>query len=86
VNDLVEFLRAQFEETDERCCGASEYEDCFDKSALRNRELDAMRLIVDECDVTIKRGDSDDGLASIVLRALAEPYAGRPGYRQEWRL
>jgi hypothetical protein len=49
-------------------------------------EIEAKRLIVDECDVTIKRGDSDDGLASIVLRALAEPYADQAEYKDEWRV
>lgn len=50
------------------------------------RKVEAKRLVVDECDVTIKRGDIDDGLASIVLHALAGAYANHPEFREEWRV
>lgn len=47
-------------------------------------DVDAKRRMVDECAVTIRQGLSV-GLAETMLAMLALPYAGRPGFKDEWR-
>jgi hypothetical protein len=58
-------------------------------------EVAAKRAIVDGCEETLAREDSWDPmteggsgeefeLARFVIRQQAQPYAGRPGWREEW--
>jgi hypothetical protein len=58
-------------------------------------EVAAKRALLDGCEETLAGGDSwdpqtDGGcseefeLARFVIRQLAQPFAGRPGWREEW--
>lgn len=47
-------------------------------------DVDAKRRILDQC-ADVWAHDRVEAFAEDVLRLLALPYAGRPGYRGEWR-
>jgi hypothetical protein len=51
-------------------------------------EVDAKRRILDDCEEYVVSGTeaATDGLAGRTLLALAQPYAGRPGWQEEWRV
>lgn len=51
-------------------------------------EVDAKREILDDCAEYVAAGTeaATDGLAGRTLIALAQPYAGRDGWREEWRV
>nr|MDT0658045.1 DUF6221 family protein [Micromonospora sp. DSM 115978] len=50
-------------------------------------EVAAKRAILDDCAEYVNDGTvaATDGLAGRTLIALAQPYADRPGWREEWR-
>lgn len=48
-------------------------------------KVKADRRILDECVRTLEFEDYGHWLAEQVIQALAQPYAGRPGRREEWR-
>lgn len=97
MDELLAWVRAQLDATDERCCGASEYEHCNDLSALRHRELEATRRQVDLCEYLMgwtgefNREVTEHEIQSMrfagqeMLRFIAAPYADREGYREGWR-
>jgi len=48
-------------------------------------EVEAKRRVVDECDRTLTYEDHGYAISDMVLRLLALPYAGEPGYDEAWR-
>lgn len=60
--------------------------DCGVPAALL-REIDAKRKTIDDCNAIIVGWHHEESreFARDVLRNLAAPYAGRPGYREDWR-
>ncbi len=51
-------------------------------------EVDAKRRILDEAAAyspELEHGDNGEWAFNRVVRLLALPYAGRPGYRDEWK-
>lgn len=98
MDDLITWLRAQLDD-DERVAREAQaeafglYPDGHGDATLAflNRfnedrvlaEVDATRRILDELAIGVPDGDPDGWLGSIA-RLLALPYAGRPGYHEEW--
>ena len=99
MNEIGDFLRARYDE-EERVAPALHHEQC--SSVVRRivggvlwavgpcdcgyparvlAEVDAKRRILEEASSMVWR----DSLGYF-LRLLALPYAGHPGYREEWRL
>lgn len=88
MNDLIEWLRAQYD-ADERGI----------REALRTAEwgvterdlidIDSKRKILGVCEAAIANQgiygeDAQEQVAEDILRIMAQPYADRPGFQQEW--
>ncbi|MGC4769216.1 DUF6221 family protein [Micromonospora sp. DT44] len=89
MDDLLVWLRAQLAE-DERdwlptATGARQNGKTTARRMLA--EVDAKRRILELYDVSTSRELKPDAweLMKHAVRALALPYADRPGYRDEWR-
>ncbi|MEU4590013.1 DUF6221 family protein [Micromonospora aurantiaca (nom. illeg.)] len=59
----------------------------YEPRTRRLADVAAKRRIIDDCERYIVADDTavTDGMVWRTLTALALPYAGRPGYRDEWR-
>jgi hypothetical protein len=62
----------------------------LDEVKIGRAEVEAKRRILNEVEYVIRdaeRRETGDGLglSQTVLGFLAQPYAGRPGWREEWR-
>jgi hypothetical protein len=93
VDDLVAFVRQHLDE-DERVvngsclhiddCNGSGFGDRFDDDRLL-AEVEAKRRILDLCAPEVDDGTSGARIARLTIHMLAQPYAGREGWREEWR-
>lgn len=60
--------------------------DIFVSSKRWRAEVEAKRRILAECERTLKFEDYGHWIAQQVIQALAQPYAGREGWRAEWKV
>jgi len=100
VTDLVAWLREQIDEDEWawQMVAARDVVEMLHGEPLAPRmlaEVAAKRAILDGCEETLAGEDSWDPmieggsgeefvLAKFVIRQLAQPFAGRPGWREEW--
>lgn len=99
MNDLITWLRAQLDEAERHgeAYLREVLETRLEHDArFRLAEVEAKRKLLDawpqdEHDPTVRFGDwttcGDDCVQGVfleVVKLLAQPYAGRPGWREEW--
>jgi hypothetical protein len=92
TDEIVAFLRAQLDDVEALAKaelewpGMNEYDDeTYNSPQQMLRDVEAKREIVDECIRTLEYEDTGHWLAEFVLKLLALPFEGRPGWREEWK-
>jgi CxxC motif-containing protein (DUF1111 family) len=93
VDELVAFVRAALDakEQEARAFLARSGTSLLPQRLYREQlaEVEAKRQVVEECAYALAKSAPRSTLndfAWTVLRPLAQPYAGRPGWREEWQL
>lgn len=98
MDDLIAWLRAQLDDDermlralDETALNGIESTAGWDVREYVERglaEVDAKRRILERCEYELRTyigSSSQVALAYLVLKQIALPCAGQPGYREEWR-